>query len=418
MRRSEAIGLNFDDIDFGKNTIKIRGKGKRERIVPINKDFSDELFMYFQSRLPLKNKAVFINNAGNRINAAKAQKIFVNLLKKCGLDGQGGGDYMLNNIFQHIDNCKNYQAVKYLMVTNSKVQQYNNIVVSVSGGSDSDIMVDMFTKCDPDKKVKYVFFDTGLEFQATKKHLEYLEKKYDIKIERVKAIKSIPTCCREYGQPFLSKQVSEFMSRLQRHNFKWEDRPFDELYKEYPKCKSALQWWCNANGEKSAFNINRNKLLKEFIIANPPKFKISNKCCQYAKKDAAKKFNKENKTDLNVVGVRKAEGGVRATRYKNCFDSKDDTYDEYRPLFFFTDKDKLEYKEHFNIKYSDCYEVWGMKRTGCAGCPYGTELFNELELIKKYEPELYKAVNNIFKDAYDYTRRYYEFREKYEKQMA
>jgi len=89
MRRSEAINLNFDDIDFGKNTIKIRGKGKRERIVPINKDFSDELFMYFQSRLPLKNKAVFINQAGNRINAAKAQKIFVNLLKKCGLDGQG-----------------------------------------------------------------------------------------------------------------------------------------------------------------------------------------------------------------------------------------------------------------------------------------------------------------------------------------
>ena len=56
------------------------------------------------------------------------------------------------------------------MVTKQKVQQYNNIVVSVSGGSDSDIMVDMFTKCDPDKKVKYVFFDTGLEFQATKKN--------------------------------------------------------------------------------------------------------------------------------------------------------------------------------------------------------------------------------------------------------
>lgn len=304
------------------------------------------------------------------------------------------------------------------MVTNSKVQQYDNIAVSVSGGSDSDIMIDMFTKCDPDRNVRYVFFDTGLEFQATKDHLDYLEEKYNIQIERERAIKSIPVSCREYGQPFMSKHVSEMMSRLQRHNFKWEDRLFDELYKEYPRCKSALQWWCSDKGEGSFFNINRNKLLKEFIVANPPEFAISNKCCDFAKKNLSKRYNKENEIDLNVVGIRKAEGGVRATRYKSCFDLKDDMHDEYRPLFFFLDKDKAEYKEHFDVTYSDCYEVWGMKRTGCAGCPYGRELNNELGLIQKYEPKLYKAVNNIFKDAYDYTRRYYEFREEYEKQMA
>lgn len=301
------------------------------------------------------------------------------------------------------------------MVTNSKVGQYNSIAVSVSGGSDSDIMIDMFTKCDPNRKVRYVFFDTGLEFQATKKHLEYLEKKYNIVIEREKTIKSIAMSCREYGQPFISKHVSEMMSRLQRHNFKWEDKPFDELYKEYPKSKSALQWWCNSYGEGSFFNINRKKLLKEFIVENPPDFKISNQCCNFAKKNLGKRFNKENAIDLNVVGVRKSEGGVRATRYKSCFSLNDDAQDEYRPLLYFTDNDKAEYKEHFNVRYSDCYEVWGMKRTGCAGCPYGMQLDNELDLIEKYEPKLHKAVNNIFKNTYDYTRRYYEFRAEYEK---
>ena len=80
------------------------------------------------------------------------------------------------------------------------------------------------------------------------------------------------------------------------------------------------------------------------MIYNPPKFKISSKCCQYAKKDVAKKYNKKNNTDLKVVGVRKSEGGIRATRYKNCFDKKDSDYDQYRPLFFFTDNDKQEYK--------------------------------------------------------------------------
>lgn len=321
----------------------------------------------------------------------------------------------MNDISEHINKCDNYQSVKYLMTTNSKVNSYDNIVVSVSGGSDSDIMIDMFTKCDPDKKVKYVFFDTGLEYQATKRHLDFLEDKYDIKIDRERAIKSIPTSCKEYGQPFLSKQVSEMISRLQRHNFKWEDKPYDELIKEYPKCKSALQWWCNDKGENSSFNISRNKLLKEFIIVNPPNFSISNKCCQYAKKDVGKNYNKINNTDLNVVGVRKSEGGVRATRYKSCFDKKDSTYDQYRPLFFFTDADKQEYKECFDVKYSDCYEVWGMKRTGCVGCPFGRKLNEELEIVQTYEPKLYKAVCNIFKDTYSYTEQYYKFRAEYEK---
>ncbi len=321
---------------------------------------------------------------------------------------------MLNDISEHINKCDNYQSVKYLMVTNTKVEQYDNIVVSVSGGSDSDIMIDMFTKCDPGKKVKYVFFDTGLEYQATKRHLDFLEDKYSIKIDRERAIKSIPTSCKEYGQPFLSKHVSEMISRLQRHNFKWEDKPYDVLIKEYPKCKSALQWWCNEKGEKSSFNISRNKLLKEFMTTNPPNFSISNKCCQYAKKDVGKNYNKTNNTDLNVVGVRKSEGGVRATRYKNCFDKKDNTYDQYRPLFFFTDTDKQEYKECFGVKHSDCYEVWGMKRTGCVGCPFGRKLNEELEIVQTYEPKLYKAVCNIFKDTYEYTEQYYEFRAEYE----
>ena len=45
----------------------------------------------------------------------------------------------------------------------------------------------------------------------------------------------------------------------------------------------------------------------------------------------------------------------------------------------------------------------------CAGCPYGKDFEFELEVIEKYEPKLFKAVNNIFGDSYDYTRRYKAF---------
>lgn len=308
-----------------------------------------------------------------------------------------------------IDCPKNEVIGDNLVKAYSKVNQstHGNPVCSVSGGADSDIMLDIIYRCDKDNKVSYAWFDTGLEYQATKDHLEYLEKKYGIKILRFRAIKPIPTTCKKYGQPFLNKHVSEMMMRLQRHNFTWEDGTFEELYAKYPKCKTALKWWCNAN-ISDRFDISRNKYLKEFIMLNPPKFRISNKCCKYAKKDVIGKIVKDNGFDLEINGVRKAEGGIRDVAYKSCFDSGE-TYDRYRPLFWYTNTDKEEYEHHYDISHSKCYTEYGLKRTGCAGCPFGKNFEEELAIIKKHEPKLYKAVNNIFGDSYDYTRRYKAF---------
>ena len=175
-------------------------------------------------------------------------------------------------------------------VINSK--NYERILCSISGGSDSDVMMDLIHKVDYKKKVKYIWFDTGLEYSATKKHLTELSKRYNVEIIKCPAIKPIPLACKEYGQPFLSKQISEFIDRLQRHNFKWEDEDFEILLQKYPKCRSALRWWCNLHAP--SHNINQRIYLKEFMITHPPTFKISNKCCQYAKKDVARQFHREN----------------------------------------------------------------------------------------------------------------------------
>lgn len=200
------------------------------------------------------------------------------------------------------------------------------------------------------------------------------------------------------------------LGRLQKHNFQWEDEPYEILIKKYPKCTSALRWWCNAWGDNSRFNISRNKFLKEFIIFSPPTFKISNKCCYYAKKKVALDAITELNADLNVMGVRKAEGGARATAYKNCFSVANNGHiDNYRPIFFYTNKDKQDYEKLYQVKHSDCYNIYGLKRTGCCGCPYGRDFEYELEIIAKYEPKLYKACNNIFGESYAYTRAYRDF---------
>lgn len=311
---------------------------------------------------------------------------------------------------------QNEEIFKSFLVTNKKMLDYKNIVVSVSGGSDSDIMLDLTYRLSH-SNVRYVFFDTGLEYKATKEHLKYIEEKYGVEIEIIKALKPIPISCRDNGQPFLSKQVSEYIERLQRHNFKWEDKPLDELLLEYPNCKVALRWWCNDWGKGSKFNINYNKGLKEFMIENTPMFKISNKCCKYAKKDPAHKFIKNNNFDLNCYGVRKSEGGARSTAYKNCFtnNSADNKIDEFRPIFWYRDETKKAYEKHFNVTHSRCYTEYGLKRTGCAGCPYNKKFEEELKIIEDHEPNLYKAVNNIFKDSYGYTRKYIKFKENFNK---
>lgn len=58
----------------------------------------------------------------------------------------------------------------------SVLSRHDHVAVSVSGGKDSDIMVDIISRIDKDKKCRYIWFDTGLEYAATKRHLTELEK--------------------------------------------------------------------------------------------------------------------------------------------------------------------------------------------------------------------------------------------------
>ena len=122
----------------------------------------------------------------------------------------------------------------------------------------------------------YVWFDTGIEYQATKEHLTYLEDRYNIDITKERAKCPVPLSSKRYGVPFLSKHISEMIYRLQKHDFNWEDDSFENLIKKYPKCKSALKWWTN-EGDSKWFGIQRNVWLKEYMVKNPPQFKICGK---------------------------------------------------------------------------------------------------------------------------------------------
>ncbi|MDD6224180.1 MAG: tyrosine recombinase [bacterium] len=90
LRISELLSLQLNDIDFINCTVRCMGKGKKERIVPINDYIIQYLSLYLEHRgLLLKNKdykELFLNNHGKPITRQGFFKILKKLLLQKGLD--------------------------------------------------------------------------------------------------------------------------------------------------------------------------------------------------------------------------------------------------------------------------------------------------------------------------------------------
>ena len=79
MRLSELAGLNDPDVDFVSDQVKLRGKGKKERIVPVGSHATAACRNYLQKRDGLLatpragSRPVFVNLRGNRISPRGVQ---------------------------------------------------------------------------------------------------------------------------------------------------------------------------------------------------------------------------------------------------------------------------------------------------------------------------------------------------------
>lgn len=111
-----------------------------------------------------------------------------------------------------------------------------------------------------------------------------------------------------------------------------------------------------------------------------------------------------------ITGIRQAEGVIRSAVYKTCFsESKSKGCNTFRQVFWYTDGDKKDYEQMFDVQHSRCYTEYGLRRTGCVGCPFSKHINEELAIIKEHEPNLYKAAVNIFGKSYEYTAKYRAF---------
>ncbi|MBF0532335.1 MAG: tyrosine recombinase XerC [Candidatus Omnitrophica bacterium] len=66
IRVSELVGLNQEDVDLIGNIVKVRGKGKKERLVPIGNQAVEAIKVYLEGCRG-ESAAVFLNNHGGRL---------------------------------------------------------------------------------------------------------------------------------------------------------------------------------------------------------------------------------------------------------------------------------------------------------------------------------------------------------------
>lgn len=69
VRVSELVGLNTDDVNLPERWMRVRGKGRKERDVPLGSKAADALDRYLQVRRPAaREKATFLNHRGKRLS--------------------------------------------------------------------------------------------------------------------------------------------------------------------------------------------------------------------------------------------------------------------------------------------------------------------------------------------------------------
>lgn len=92
IRVSECAGMNLEDINFKEDLILVRGKGKKERIVPFGRHCHAALEAYLQarrsfyrSRISEEKSPLFLSHVGTRLTTRSIARMVEKYVRKSGL---------------------------------------------------------------------------------------------------------------------------------------------------------------------------------------------------------------------------------------------------------------------------------------------------------------------------------------------
>ena len=120
LRLAEVHGLDLGDVDYVGERVKVRGKGRKERIVPLTGAAVRALRRYESRRTETGAAAnrgpAFVNERGVRISRRTIQRTVRRLLERAG-EREGGGVHSLRHAFAThlLDGGADLMAVKELL---------------------------------------------------------------------------------------------------------------------------------------------------------------------------------------------------------------------------------------------------------------------------------------------------------------
>jgi integrase/recombinase XerC len=108
LRVSELVGLNWSDIDTALAVVRVRGKGRKERIVPIGQPALDALAAYrarlseLCRRTPADRDAVFLNRRGGRLTVRSVARFVDHYTLSGGVAGKVSPHALRHSFATHL----------------------------------------------------------------------------------------------------------------------------------------------------------------------------------------------------------------------------------------------------------------------------------------------------------------------------
>jgi len=87
LRRSELLGLEWDDVDLAGRLVRVRkAKGGRQRTIPIHPALAPLFAEYYATRVPLSAQAVFVGVQGKPLKETQFSQLFRHYVEASGVN--------------------------------------------------------------------------------------------------------------------------------------------------------------------------------------------------------------------------------------------------------------------------------------------------------------------------------------------
>jgi integrase/recombinase XerC len=141
IRLSELTGLNLEDIRFQEGLVKVRGKGRKERIVPFGRPALQAIEAYLQKRLELLKEgtggkgeeALFLSTRGKRMNSRGVARVVERVVRESGIGRKISPHALRHTFATHLlDAGADLRSIQEMLghKSLSTTQKYTSVSVS------------------------------------------------------------------------------------------------------------------------------------------------------------------------------------------------------------------------------------------------------------------------------------------------